>query len=164
MDVEPPPSVLSEDVAKSFGYTIYLARYGNIYTVRQLLQLARDAESGAADESDIWEKDGRYYDAIRPNIEPQGFESREEALALRRQHLASVKELFAQMDVFIFTLGLTAAWIDKRTGCVYPTAPGTIAGDYDPEIHEFHNFDFNEIYNDFVEFIQLVRAHNRNFK
>lgn len=164
MDVEPPPSMLSEDVARSFGYRIYSARYGNIYTVRQLLQLARDAESGAVDENDVWEKDGRYFDAIRPNIEEQGFESVAETLALRRQHLAKVKELFAEMDVFIFTLGLTEAWVDKRTDRVYSTAPGTIAGDFDPEIHEFHNFDFNEIYNDFVAFVQLVRKTNANFK
>jgi hypothetical protein len=164
MDAEPPPPALSEESARSFGYSIYSARYGNIYTVRQLLQLARDAQSGAADASDVWEKDGRYYDALRPNIEPQGFDSVEEALALRRQHLASVRDMFAQMDVFIFTLGLTEAWVDKRSGRVYPTAPGTIAGDYDPGIHEFHNFGFNEIYDDFVEFFRLVRASNPNFR
>jgi len=164
MDVEPPPAVLSEDVAKSFGYKIYSARYGNIYTVRQLLQLARDAESGAVDEADVWEKDGRYFDALRPNIEPQGFESVSEALALRRQHLAKVKELFAEMGVFIFTLGLTEAWVDKRTGRVYPTAPGTIAGNYDPDVYEFHNFDFDEIYADFVEFGKLVRGYNPRLK
>jgi hypothetical protein len=164
MDVEPPPPALSQEAAKSFGYNIYSARYGNIYTVRQLLQLARDAQSGAVDAAEIWEKDGRYYDAIRPNIEPQGFDSVEEALLLRRQHLANVKDLFAQMDVFIFTLGLSEAWVDKRSGRVYPTAPGTIAGDYDAEIHEFHNFDFNEIYDDFIEFFRLVRGSNPNFR
>lgn len=164
MDVEPPPDMLSDEVAKSFGYKIYSARYGNIYTVRQLLQLARDAESGAVDERDVWEKDGRYYDALRPNVEPDGLESVAEALALRRQHLARVKELLMEMEVFIFTLGLTEAWVDKRTGRVYPTAPGTIAGSYDPDIFEFHNFSFAEIYGDFAEFIQLVRKHNANFK
>ncbi|HVU20244.1 MAG TPA: GSCFA domain-containing protein [Rhizomicrobium sp.] len=164
MDVEPPPDVLSDDVARSFGYKIYSARYGNIYTVRQLLQLARDADNGEVDEHDVWEKDGRFYDALRPNLEPNGFESVAETLALRRQHLARVKELFAQMQVFIFTLGLTEAWVDKRTGRVYPTAPGTIAGSYDPEIHEFQNLGFNEIYGDFVKFIQLVRAYNPGFK
>jgi hypothetical protein len=160
MDAEPPPSALSDDVARSFGYKIYSARYGNIYTVRQLLQLARDAQSGTVDEADVWEKGGRYFDANRPNIEPQGFDSVEETLALRRQHLASVKRLFAEMDVFIFTLGLTEAWIDKRSGRVYPTAPGTIAGTYDPEIHEFHNFTAGEIYDDFAEFGRLLRETN----
>ena len=164
LDVEPPPPVLSEDVAKSFGYKIYSARYGNIYTIRQLLQLAQDAEEGRVNATDVWEKDGRYFDALRPNIEPQGFDSVEETLALRKYHLAKVKELFTQMDVFIFTLGLTEAWIDTRNDRVFPTAPGTIAGEYDPEIHAFRNFGYNEIYDDFIAFLDLVRDWNPDFK
>jgi hypothetical protein len=164
LDVEPPPAILSEEVAKSFGYKIYSARYGNIYTVRQLLQLARDAETGAVDAADVWAKDGKFFDALRPNIEPEGFDSVEEALALRKHHLAKVRELFGQMNVLVFTLGLTEAWIDKRSGRVYPTAPGTIAGDYDPAIHAFHNFGFNEIHDDFVEFHDLVRSYNPDIR
>ncbi len=164
MDVEPPPALLPEDSARAFGYKIYSARYGNIYTVRQLLQLARDALSGEVRETDVWEKDGRFYDALRPNIEEDGFDSVEETLALRRHHLTKVKELFEQVDIFIFTLGLTEAWVDKRNGRVYPTAPGTIAGDYDPEIYEFHNFGFQEIYDDFVEFYELLREQNKRVK
>lgn len=160
LDVEPAPSLFSEEMAKRFGYTIYSARYGNIYTVRQLLQLARDAESGSVDAADVWMRDGKYFDALRPNIEPQGFDSVEEALELRRHHLAKVRTLFAEMDVFIFTLGLTETWTDRRSGRVYPTAPGTIAGDFDPDIHAFRNFGFNEIHDDFVEFHELVQKWN----
>jgi len=160
MDVEPPPAVLPDDVAKKFGYDIYSARYGNIYTVRQLLQLAQDARSGTVDAANVWEKDGRYYDALRPNVEPDGLESVDEVLALRREHLAKVDLLFAEMDVFIFTFGLTEAWADRRTGRVFPTAPGTIAGDFDPEIFELRNFGFNEIHDDFLAFYELVRERN----
>jgi hypothetical protein len=64
------------------------------------------------------------------------------------------------MDVFIFTLGLTEAWVHKTTGRVYPTAPGTIAGSYDPAIHEFRNFGFEEIRDDFVDFHRLIRRWN----
>ncbi len=110
------------------------------------------------------QKTESFFDALRPNIEPQGFDSIEETLALRKHHLAKVRELFTQMDVFIFTLGLTEAWIDKRNGRVYPTAPGTIAGDYDPDIHAFHNFGFNEIYGDFIDFLDIVRGWNPGFK
>lgn len=41
------------------------------------------------------------------------------------------------MDLFIFTLGLTEAWVHRDTGTVYPTAPGTIAGRFDENIYEF---------------------------
>jgi hypothetical protein len=160
MDVEPRPAFLQDDVAKEFGYGIYSARYGNIYAVRQLLQLARDAETGTVDALNVWAKDGRFFHALRPNIEPKGYDSVEEALALRRDHLKKVKQLFAAMDVFIFTLGLTEAWVDLRTGSVFPTAPGTVAGDFDPEFYAFKNFGFAEIHDDFMEFYHLVTTWN----
>jgi hypothetical protein len=164
MDVEPSPPFLSPETAREFGYGIYSARYGNIYTVRQLLQLARDAQDGTVDELNVWAKGERFFDALRPNVEPTGFDSAAEAMALRREHLARVKRLFQRMKVFIFTLGLTEAWVDKRTGRVFPTAPGTIAGDFDPSVHVFKNFDYGEIYADFVEFQDLVRASNPGVK
>ena len=160
LDVEPPPSVLAEEEARRFGYRIYSARFGNIYTVRQLLQLARDAENGFVDAVDVWTKDGRYYDALRPGVEPQGLDSVEETLALRRHHLDRVKLMFQRMNVFIFTLGLTEAWCHRASGRVYPTAPGTIAGSYDRESHVLRNFGFSDIHGDFVEFHALLRKWN----
>ncbi|HTT98316.1 MAG TPA: GSCFA domain-containing protein [Rhizomicrobium sp.] len=160
MDLEPPPPELSAEDAKKAGYSVYSARYGNIYTVRQLLQLAQDAQSSYVDPANVWAKNGRFYDALRPNIGDDGFTSVEDVLAERRAHLAKVKQLFDEMDVFIFTFGLTEAWLDRKSGRVFPTAPGTIAGDYDPAIIEFKNFGFNEIYDDFVAFQDLVRKAN----
>jgi len=164
VDFEPSPVFLSPETAKEFGYGIYSARYGNIYTVRQLLQLARDAGKGTVDALNVWTKGDRFYDALRPNIEPNGFDSPEEVMALREQHLIKVKKLFRRMSVFIFTLGLTEAWVDTRTGRVFPTAPGTIAGDFDPSIYEFKNFSYDEIHADFAEFLDLVSARNRDLK
>ena len=160
LDVEPAPAALSEETAREFGYGIYSARYGNIYSARQLLQLAQDAHTGSVKAADVWTKDGRFYDALRPNIEKNGFESLEEALALRREHLDKVQALFARMDVLVFTFGLTEAWVDRNTGRVFPTAPGTIAGDYDPGVHVFKNFDYSEVRDDFEQFLTLVRAEN----
>lgn len=164
IDAEPAPKLLSEDKAKAYGYGIYSARYGNIYTVRQLLQLALDAERGAVDARDVWTKDGRFFDALRPNVEPEGADTLDEVLELRRHHLANVKSLFETMDVFIFTLGLTEAWCAKDTGRVYPTAPGTIAGDYDPDRFVFKNFTYDEILADFESFFELVREINPKFR
>lgn len=160
LDKEPPPPSLDEATQKSFGFTLYSARYGNIYTVRQLLQLAQDAFSGAIDPDDFWTKDGRVYDAIRPNVEPRGFASLEEAIANRKFHLAKVREMLTEMTVFIFTLGLTEAWVSRKTGRVYPTAPGTIAGEYDPEAHAFQNFTAGETRDDFDKFLALLKQHN----
>lgn len=164
LDVEPSRAFLPPEIAKEFGYGIYSARYGNIYTVRQLLQLAHDADTGAVDPLAVWTKGDRFYDALRPSIEPTGFDSPQEVMALREQHLGKVKRLFRRMNVFIFTLGLTEAWVDKRTDRVFPTAPGTIAGDFDPSVYEFKNFTYDEIHADFVEFLDLVRARNQALK
>ena len=43
LDVEPKPRFLPDAEAKRFGYSLYSARHGNIYTVRQLLQLTEEA-------------------------------------------------------------------------------------------------------------------------
>ncbi len=60
IDEEPAPAHLRDRTAKQFGYRTYSARYGNIYTARQLLQLLREA-SGRFDPQDIiWERGGRF--------------------------------------------------------------------------------------------------------
>ena len=45
LDVEKAPLGLPEDVKNKFGYQLYSARFGNIYTARQLLQLVKEAVS-----------------------------------------------------------------------------------------------------------------------
>ena len=153
MDVEPAPEGLPSAKHNSFGYSMYSARYGNIYTVRQLLQLLKEVtgELVLKPEDYIWEKDGRFYDAFRPNIEPLGFSSQNELIEHRQFHLKKVSKLFKLMDIFIFTLGLTETWENKETGLVYPTAPGTIAGQFDENIYAFKNFTYSEVHKDFRE-------------
>jgi hypothetical protein len=175
MDLEPPPhwnvlhsksgnviGTIDEDVAKRFGYLLYSARFGNIYTVHQLLQLFKEALGLCQPQSAVWEKDGRFWDALRPAVEPQGLGSSEEVLFHRQAHLKKVLTMFNTMDVLIFTLGLTEAWIHKQSCTVYPTAPGTLAGTYDPETFIFKNFRFNEILDAFIEFMDLLRANRQN--
>lgn len=155
LDAEPVPeplrSSLSAETMARYGYGIYSARYGNIYTVRQLLQLLREVRGGDFSLADpVWEKDGRFYDAFRPSVEPDGLESPEAVLEHRLHHLEAVRSLLRATDVMVFTLGLTEAWVEETTGTVYPTAPGTIAGQFDPKRHKFHNFGFKSVFSDFV--------------
>ena len=166
LDVEPPPPGLPEHLHQNFGFSMYSARYGNIYTVRQLLQLAQEAADEWSPQNYIWEKDGKFYDALRPAVEPEGLESPEEVAGHRQFHISRVKELFKSLDLIIFTLGLTEMWVHKESGTVYPTAPGTIAGNFDEKVFEFQNPDFGLISNDMKEFIQVLRRirGGRNFK
>jgi hypothetical protein len=157
LDAEPPPPGLPEARHQEFGYATYSARYGNLYTTRQLLQLLQEA-MGQRKPADIaWEKDGRFFDALRPAVEPEGLDSPEQVQEHRAFHLARVRHLFTRMDLFIFTFGLTEAWEDRGDGTILPTAPGTIAGRFDPQRHAFHNFRHAEILADFEAFRALAQ-------
>ncbi len=88
LDQEPAPAYLPPRLHHLFGYGIYSARYGNIYTMRQMLQLAR-AAFGEFDSGEIvWRGPaGRFHDALRPGVEPEGLDSPEEVISHRDQHL-----------------------------------------------------------------------------
>ncbi len=164
IDAEPAPPGLDPETAKLFGYGIYSARYANIYCVRQLLQLAQEAYGEFSPADLVWESKGRFYDAMRPNIEPQGLDSPDDVLRHRARHLKWVRSVLENANVFIFTFGLTEGWIHLASGTVYPTAPGTIAGNFDPAVHAFKNFTHREIYEDFLAFRKLLRHRNPTVK
>lgn len=157
LDVEPPPPELPENLHQSFGFSMYSARYGNIYTVRQLLQLAQEVAGEWTPQEYIWEKDGKFYDALRPTIEPEGINSPQEVAELRSFHIARVRELFQSLDLFIFTLGLTEMWVHKESGTVYPTAPGIFAGEFDDNLYEFKNAQYGAIKRDFNQFQKVLK-------
>lgn len=164
MDVERAPYPSSQALCQAYGYGVYSARYANIYTVRQLLELFREATAEDRGEEPwpvlVWEKKGRFVDGMRPGVEPDGLDSPEEVIAQRRDHLARVRQLFAEMQVFVFTMGLTEAWIDAASGRTLPTCPGTIAGTFDPEVHKFRNFSFKSILMDYRAFRKELAAFN----
>ncbi|WP_299043370.1 GSCFA domain-containing protein [uncultured Tateyamaria sp.] len=157
VDVEPAPYGMPPDVAKRYGYDLFSARYGNIYTARQLRQLLTDAVTGDVHKEAIWGQDGAFFDGLRPGIEPHGYASVDALKAHRRDHLDRVRSIFETADMFIFTLGLTEAWQDTRTGLAFPTAPGVVAGTYDPARHSFVNFRFNEVVEDMNIAFELMR-------
>ncbi|GAB3379120.1 GSCFA domain-containing protein [Lysobacter fragariae] len=139
---------------KELNYGVFSARYGNIYTSRQLLQLLQECQGERAPAEGAWLRDdGRYVDALRPQITPAGYASEEEVKAARAEHLAAVREMFATCDIFVFTLGLTEAWRSRIDGTVYPLAPGVAGGSFDPERHEFINLDVNDVLQDMRQFM-----------
>ncbi|AKQ61642.1 hypothetical protein ACR55_03798 [Bordetella hinzii] len=164
LDVEPAPRGLDESQAQKYGYGLYSARYGNIYHVRQLLQLAQEAYGLRSPVDISWERGGRWFDALRPSVEPLGLESAAAVERHRRHHLERVRSMFQTAGILVFTFGLTEAWRHRASGTVYPTAPGTLAGSYDPALHEFVNFGFPDIYKDFMEFRELIKQRNSKIK
>ena len=133
-DYEQAPPGFPSHLLPNFGYGMFSARYGNVYTARQLLQLFERAFEGRVPKEDVWEQNGRYYDPYRPAIEPDGFASEEEFWASRRTHISAVRRVFAEFDIFVFTLGLTEAWRSRLDGSVFPICPGTSCGTFDSTV------------------------------
>lgn len=164
LDAEPVPKFIDDGLANSFGYRLYSARYGNIYTVRQLRQLLCETFEGNAISDLVWTKGDRFFDSQRPAIEPNGFASEDQLRAERDRHLRRVREAIQATDIFVFTMGLTEAWINLETNEVFPTAPGTIAGEFDPELYQFRNYTYPEILADFEWIRDLLRSINPGMK
>ena len=161
--VEKGHPIIPERIRKNHNYGVYSARYGNIYTARQLLQLFHRAYGNFIPKEDAWiEKNGSVLDPFRPTIQPKGYVSLVEMQTDREQHFSAVRKMFETLDVFVFTLGLTECWRSKEDGAVFPLCPGVDGGVFDEEKYEFHNQDVNEIVSDMSEFIKELQKINPN--
>ena len=152
--------IISTDVAKAFNYGTFSARYGNLYTARQLLQLAKRARGLFQPQEDIWNEGSHFIDPFRPNIQPGGFSREDDFRADREAHFAAVRRILDESDVFVFTFGLTEGWRSKADGAVFPLAPGVAGGVFDTEKHEFVNFTVQDIVSDFKQFVAMLRENN----
>jgi hypothetical protein len=152
---------LEAEEARRRQFDIFTARYGNVYTARQLLQLFDRAFGHFEPVDGCWIRaDGRFVDAFRPQVEPDGFATIEELALARETHLKAVRQMFEQLNVMVFTLGLTEAWRSRIDGAVYPLAPGVIAGTPNAQRYEFVNFEVRDVTVDLQAFIARLRGIN----
>jgi hypothetical protein len=112
----------------------------------------------------VWEKDGRYYDPFRPNIEPNGFESRDEMKVSRSLAIDAFKRSILECDVLVFTMGLTESWFNAEGGYEYPMCPGTVAGEFDEKNHQFVNQDYTQIRKALVSCLRGIKKLNPKLK
>lgn len=148
-----------EELAK-LNYGVYSARYGNLYTSRQLVQLFDRAYGKFKPLDSAWlRKDGRYVDPFRPMINPDGHTTEAEVEEARAEHLKHVRHMFESLDVFVFTLGLTESWRRREDGAVFPLAPGVAGGGMDSVLYEFVNFETHDVVADLEYFLcELARV------
>ncbi|ACA85875.1 GSCFA domain-containing protein [Shewanella woodyi] len=120
--------------------------FGNLYTPRGFLQWFDIEDRGS--QLDIncatYCKDNRYYDLLRPNFNPAGFDSLADLVTARSEASAEMRATITTTDVLVFTLGLTEAWRDNED-VFYPSCPGIISGKFDDSIYQFHNFSYEEL-------------------
>jgi GSCFA family/Polysaccharide biosynthesis enzyme WcbI len=156
---------LSQPEAEQRNFGVFSARFGNLYTARQLVQLFDRAYGRFSPADDVWVRpDGRLVDPFRPQVEPVGFASVTALEQSRAAHFAAVREMFENLDVFVFTLGLTEAWRNRADGAIFPLAPGVVAGEMDHDRYEFINFGVKEVESDLEQFISQLSAINPSAK
>lgn len=152
-----------ESLRRNFG--VFSARYGNVYTGRQLLQLFDRAYGRMTPLDHAWTRtDGKFVDPFRPQIEPDGFATMALLEASRAAHFAAVRKMFEELGVFVFTLGLTEAWRRREDGAIFPLAPGVAGGDMTDGRYEFVNFDVNQVVADMQAFVDRLHTVNPNAK
>jgi hypothetical protein len=164
-DAEPAPPGLTRAERSDRQYGVFSFRTGNIYTaatLRQWLAWAAGAEDPGAEDpgTESWLDGGRHFDPFRPSVEPAGYDSAEAMLAAREATLAAIRRAVAEASCLIFTLGMTEAWHDRRTGVTYPMCPGTVRGVFDPERHEFANHTFARVRQDVLAAVALAHTLN----
>jgi len=148
---------------REHGFGIFSARYGNIYTVRHLRELIDQALGLRGTIREFARRqDGRWIDMLRPRAIPMGFGNPDHAHADRQYHLHAVRQMIEELDVFVFTLGLTEAWENVRQSYCYPVVPGAIAGEFSPDQHRFINYSFGEVVADLRHVIELIGSVNRD--
>ena len=156
LDLEPAPPGLPMDLHGKYGYSMYSARYGNIYSARQLNQLAKECHGSHQPKGYIWRKNKKFYDGLRPAVEPEGLENKQQVIEHRQFHINQVRKMFESLDIFIFTLGLTESWVHRRSGTVFPIAPGTQIGNFNKGKHKFYNANFKQIIDDMRQFLSIT--------
>jgi hypothetical protein len=139
---------------------VFSARFGNIYTARQLRQLFLRAYGIYRPIDTAWAgKNGKYLDPFRPQMYPNGFATPEEVQTARSQHLVAVRRVFENCRVFIFTLGLTEAWL-ASDGAALPVSPGVVATEPNAGPYKFHNFTVAEMVDEMTQFLRDLREVN----
>jgi hypothetical protein len=161
---EQAPEGMDAAEAARRQYGTFSARYGNVYTVAQAVQLFHRAYGSFTPDEQPWARPGAdgevLVDPFRPIVEPEGFADRAALEADSQRHLAATRSVFEDSDILVFTLGLTEAWRSRSDGAVFATAPGVNGGDYDPDRYEFVNFDVDEVRAGLFEYCELARSVN----
>ncbi|HCE2180521.1 TPA: GSCFA domain-containing protein [Vibrio parahaemolyticus] len=164
LSTERAPFGMSNDNAKRFNYSVFSARTGNIYTTTLLKQWTEWALGVKQIPSEVWEKEGRFFDPFRPKIEPNGFESPEELRRSLNHTVRAFKRAIIKANYFVFTLGLTESWVNSEMGYEYPMCPGTVAGSFDQSKHHFVNLNYSQVLTALLDSMEMMKKVNPKLK
>lgn len=165
INAEPAPNDFSAQQASLRSYNVYSARYGNIYTSTQLVQLFQRAFGLEDFNFEPWvDGGGHLIDPFRPYVEPDGFGTRSDYEEDYNRHLSAVKKVFESLDVFVFTLGLTECWVRVQDSAVIPFHPGVLNVKCLPGDYVFKNLGVDDVVADLLLFKRLLNGVNPEAK
>ena len=159
-DAEPGLAAVPEDVNRLYNYGVFTFRTGNIYTPRLLRQWLSWASGETAPPDEVWADGEGVRDPFRPRIEPEPYPDADAMARSRDRTLSRMNETLKDVDLFVFTLGLTEAWEDRRSGIVYPMCPGAVGGSFDADSHALVNYRFPELTADLEAARAILKQHN----
>jgi len=143
------------------GFGVFPARFGNLYTTTQLLQLLERAYGLRRPRLRAWTlPGGGLVDPFRPRVQAGGFPDLETLEADRARHLAAVRRMFETCDVFVFTLGLTEGWVAAEDGSALPLHPGVLGIATPQDAFRFDNAGFAACHAALGAFIAALRDAN----
>jgi hypothetical protein len=140
------------------GYESFSARFGNIYTSRQFLQLLLRCTERWAPEEDRWASPAGLIDPFRPGLKYLA-SSDAEFDALTGSHLTATRVAIEAATIVVFTLGLTEAW-HANDGAVFPVCPGTVAGAFNASRHHFMNLSTSQVRDDLLQCQAVISGIN----
>jgi hypothetical protein len=149
--------LVTEQGPEAENYGLFPARFGNIYSTLQLLQLFQRAYGLFEPKEQIWKIGQDFVDPFRPLM--ARFDTAEQLEIDRAKHLLAVREMFETCDTFIFTLGLTETWIAAADGAAVPLAPG-VSNTVAETAYRFTNRRVAEMVDDMNTFIAKLRSVN----
>jgi hypothetical protein len=162
---ESAPAHVAAADAPRFGYGAFSARYGEIHTSRQWLQLLLRAYGALVPDELAWsDETDRFLDPFRPGIQPGGFGSLEELEADRAHHFACVRRAVETMDVLVLTLGQTETWVSRNDGAAFPVCPGVAGGEFDGAHYLFANLTVADVVADLETAIWFIKTKNPRAK
>lgn len=162
---ETAPENIGSEEAHNKNYGVFSARFGNIYSTTQLLQLFKRAYKQFLPSTKCLKlSNGRFVDPFRPYVEPDGYLSANDVNESMEEHLDCVRKMFENLDFFVFTLGLTEGWKSKEDGAVFPVSPGVVSSNIDIENYIFFNMTTEEIVSDLTVFRELLKSVNPKAK
>jgi len=141
------------------SYGVFTARYGNIYTITQAVQLIKRC-LGEFSGGDIWTYKNSFVDSYRPRAIPGGFDSEDSLISDRQGHLNATLRGFQTAQVLVFTLGLTEGWKNIETGQIYAIAPGVAGGEFNDTLHQAFNMSMTECISELNALVALLRYIN----